>query len=106
MKPVTIFIVVDLPAPFWPRKPRTSPFCTPELQDARAHARARLRALDPVLVARDVGRLDRALDAVRFLDGEPLLGDRLGDAVEDGAVVVDERPHLDVVALGLDDSGV
>ena len=27
-KPVIIFMVVDLPAPFGPRKPRTSPFAT------------------------------------------------------------------------------
>src|SRR6185312_1654939 len=27
-KPVTIFMVVDLPAPFGPRKPNTSPFPT------------------------------------------------------------------------------
>ena len=27
-KPVIIFIVVDLPAPFGPRKPSTSPGCT------------------------------------------------------------------------------
>ena len=28
MKPVIILIVVDFPAPFGPRKPRTSPFAT------------------------------------------------------------------------------
>ena len=30
-KPVSIFIVVDFPAPFGPRKPTTSPLCTLKL---------------------------------------------------------------------------
>ena len=35
-KPVIIFIVVDLPAPFGPRKPSTSPACTLKLMSSTA----------------------------------------------------------------------
>ena len=36
MKPVMTRIVVVFPAPFGPRKPRTSPFATPKLRSATA----------------------------------------------------------------------
>src|SRR4051794_38801235 len=42
------------------------------LQDPGAHARADLRPVEAVLVARDVVRLDRAFHAVGLLDGETL----------------------------------
>src|SRR5260221_3681730 len=52
--PVTIFIVVDLPAPFGPRKPRTSPRGTEQVMPSTARRGPKL--FDRFLISIMVGR--------------------------------------------------
>src|SRR4051794_31985411 len=68
-KPVIIFIVVDFPAPFGPRKPRTSPFPTVKLTSSTAvngpnfFVRWRISSMLPALLgfSRRRARFKRAL---------------------------------------------